>query len=130
MAVFAHFLKRGRIGRMLPLMMAKGYKLGLGIEENSAAIVQGDLVEVVGGKGALLIDLNDVLTDPNDAVIAKTVVALGHSLGLKVIAEGVETREELACLQEIGVHLVQGYLFGKPQFEQCVADISHIWPQA
>lgn len=59
-----HFLKRGRFGRMLPLMMAKGYKLGLGIEENSAAIVQGDYVEVVGGKGALMVDLNDVVTDP------------------------------------------------------------------
>lgn len=60
-----HFIKRGRFGRMIPLMLAKGYKLGLGIEENSAAIVQGDMVEVIGGKGAVLIDLNDVKTDPN-----------------------------------------------------------------
>lgn len=60
-----HFLKRGRFGRMIPLMLAKGYKLGLGIEENSAAIVQGDMVEVIGGKGALLIDLNDVKIDSN-----------------------------------------------------------------
>lgn len=59
-----HFLKRGRFGRMIPLMLAKGYKLGLGVDENSAAIVQGDMVEVLGGKGALLIDLNDVKTDP------------------------------------------------------------------
>ena len=34
-----HFLKRGRIGRMLPLMVAKGYKLGVGIEENSAIVL-------------------------------------------------------------------------------------------
>jgi len=60
-----HFLKRGRFGRMIPLMLAKGYKLGLGVDENSAAIVQGDMVEVIGGKGALLIDLNDVKTEPN-----------------------------------------------------------------
>ncbi len=59
-----HFLKRGRFGRMIPLMMAKGYKLGLGVDENSAAIVQGDQVEVIGGKGALLVDLNEVQTDP------------------------------------------------------------------
>jgi cyanophycinase len=59
-----HFLKRGRFGRMIPLMLAKGYKLGLGIDENSAAVVQGDMVEVIGGKGALMIDLNDVKTDP------------------------------------------------------------------
>ncbi|HEV8691590.1 MAG TPA: cyanophycinase [Ideonella sp.] len=60
-----HFLKRGRFGRMIPLMLAKGYKLGLGIDENSAAIVQGDMVEVIGGKGALLVDLNDIKTDPS-----------------------------------------------------------------
>ena len=59
-----HFLKRGRFGRMIPLMLARGYKLGLGIDENSAAIVQGDMVEIVGSKGALLVDLNDVKTDP------------------------------------------------------------------
>lgn len=59
-----HFLKRGRIGRMLPLMWAKGYKLGLGVEENSAAIVRGDEVEVIGAKGALLVDLNAASSDP------------------------------------------------------------------
>lgn len=58
-----HFLKRGRFGRMIPLMLAKGYKLGLGVEENSAAVIKGDEVEVIGGKGALLVDLSDVKTD-------------------------------------------------------------------
>jgi cyanophycinase len=59
-----HFLKRGRFGRMIPLMMAKGYKLGLGVDENSAAIIHGDDIELIGGKGALMVDLNDVKTDP------------------------------------------------------------------
>ncbi|MCA6215487.1 cyanophycinase [Ideonella sp. B7] len=58
-----HFLKRGRFGRMIPLMLAKGYKLGLGVDENSAAIVHGDDIDVIGAKGALLVDLNDVETD-------------------------------------------------------------------
>jgi len=58
-----HFLKRGRIGRILPLMQAKGYKLGLGIEENSAAVLRGDELEVIGGKGALLIDLGQASSD-------------------------------------------------------------------
>ena len=57
------FLKRGRFGRMIPLMLAKGYKLGLGVDENSAAIVHGDDIEVIGAKGALLVDLNDVQTN-------------------------------------------------------------------
>ncbi|CAD5375138.1 Cyanophycinase [Rubrivivax sp. A210] len=57
-----HFLKRGRLGRMLPLMAAKGYRIGLGVEEDSAAAVRGDEVEVVGGK-ALFVDLNEARSD-------------------------------------------------------------------
>jgi len=53
-----HFLKRGRIGRMLPMMVARGYKLGLGVDENTAAIIEGNAVEVIGAKGALLVDLS------------------------------------------------------------------------
>jgi diguanylate cyclase (GGDEF)-like protein len=58
--------------------------------------------------------VRDVLTDPSDAVIARTIVALGHSLGLKVIAEGVETEGQRDFLTGIGVDAHQGYLFGKP----------------
>jgi cyanophycinase len=59
-----HFLKRGRFGRMIPLMLSKGYKLGLGVDEDCAAVVQGDRVEVIGVSGALLVDLNDAQTNP------------------------------------------------------------------
>ncbi|WP_057246676.1 cyanophycinase [Duganella sp. Root198D2] len=52
-----HFLKRGRVGRMLALMLAKGYKVGLGVDENTAAIIHGSEIEIVGGSGALLLDL-------------------------------------------------------------------------
>lgn len=62
-----HFLKRGRIGRMLPLMVKSGYQLGLGVEENTAAIVQGDEVEVIGFKGVLLADLGEARTDKESA---------------------------------------------------------------
>jgi EAL domain-containing protein (putative c-di-GMP-specific phosphodiesterase class I) len=58
--------------------------------------------------------IRDVLTDPNDASIARTVVALGHNLGLAVIAEGVETQEQRAFLVESGCEFFQGYLFSKP----------------
>jgi len=60
-----HFLKRGRIGRMLPLMLAKGYRLGLGVEENSAAVIRGSRVDIIGGRGALLVDLRDARSDPS-----------------------------------------------------------------
>ncbi|MBC7860507.1 MAG: EAL domain-containing protein [Burkholderiaceae bacterium] len=56
----------------------------------------------------------DVLTDPNDAAITKTIVALAHSLGLGVIAEGVETAAQRDFLTRNGCHLYQGYLFSKP----------------
>lgn len=58
--------------------------------------------------------VRDILVDPNDAVIAKTIVALGESLGLTVIAEGVETEEQRAMLASQGCLAYQGYLFSRP----------------
>ncbi|MFZ6801051.1 putative bifunctional diguanylate cyclase/phosphodiesterase [Undibacterium sp. Di24W] len=58
--------------------------------------------------------VRDILTDPSDAVIAHTIVALAHSLGLKVIAEGVETQAQRDALAEMGCNAYQGYLFGRP----------------
>jgi cyanophycinase len=54
-----HLLVRGRFARMLPAMLQKGYKLGLGIDENTAMIVGPKRdVEVIGYKGALVVDLS------------------------------------------------------------------------
>ena len=58
--------------------------------------------------------VRDVLTDPNDAAIARTVVALGTSLGLRVIAEGVETEAQREFLERHNCHAWQGYLFSPP----------------
>ena len=61
--------------------------------------------------------VRDVITSPHDAAIARTVVALGQTLGLEVIAEGVETTVQRDHLLGIGCHLYQGYLFSKPLTE-------------
>ncbi len=58
--------------------------------------------------------VRDVLTDPNDAAIARTIVALGISLGLRVMAEGVETEAQRAFLERRHCHAWQGYLLSRP----------------
>jgi EAL domain-containing protein (putative c-di-GMP-specific phosphodiesterase class I) len=58
--------------------------------------------------------VRDVLTDPNDAAIARTILGLGHTLGLDVIAEGVETRMQRDFLLQNGCLAYQGYLFSRP----------------
>jgi diguanylate cyclase (GGDEF)-like protein/PAS domain S-box-containing protein len=58
--------------------------------------------------------VRDVLVDPNDAVIARTIVALGRSLDLSVIAEGVETEAQRDFLAAAGCYAYQGYYFCRP----------------
>ncbi|MDO8294292.1 MAG: EAL domain-containing protein [Gallionella sp.] len=69
--------------------------------------------------------VRDVLTDPNDAAIAKTIIALAQSMNLAVIAEGVETEAQRKFLELNDCHTFQGYLFSKPvpvkEFEQLIA---------
>ncbi len=58
--------------------------------------------------------IKNILTDSNDAAIAKMVVALANSLGLSVIAEGVELEAQRDFLAGIGCYAYQGYLFSRP----------------
>jgi len=70
--------------------------------------------------------VREVLTDANDAAIARTVIALGQSLGLAVIAEGVELQGQRDFLAAHGCDLCQGYLISRPlpiaQFDRFVAE--------
>jgi diguanylate cyclase (GGDEF)-like protein len=72
--------------------------------------------------------VQDIVSDSNDAAIANTIVALGQSLGLSVIAEGVETAGQRDFLESSGCHAFQGYFFSRPipleAFETYVASKS------
>ncbi|MBV8620530.1 MAG: EAL domain-containing protein [Curvibacter sp.] len=58
--------------------------------------------------------VRDLLSDPDDVAIARMIVSLADTLGLEVIAEGVETEAQYDCLTSLGCRSYQGYLFGRP----------------
>jgi diguanylate cyclase (GGDEF)-like protein/PAS domain S-box-containing protein len=66
---------------------------------------------------ALKIDqsfVQNIVTNKRDASITRTVIAMGHDLGLRIIAEGVETQEQLDFLREHGCEEIQGYIVSRP----------------
>jgi diguanylate cyclase (GGDEF)-like protein/PAS domain S-box-containing protein len=73
--------------------------------------------------------IDDIATDEDDREITRTIASLGHGLHLRVIAEGVETEEQLALVRESGCDEVQGDLLGKPltgaELERLLATAGH-----
>jgi diguanylate cyclase (GGDEF)-like protein len=76
--------------------------------------------------GKLKIDrsfINDLETDTDDQAIASTIVSMGRNLRLTVLAEGVETVEQLALLRKMGCDMAQGYHFSRPLPAEQIADL-------
>jgi len=76
--------------------------------------------------GKLKIDrsfVNDLETDPDDWAIASTIVSMGRSLRMTVLAEGVEKPEQLALLRKMGCDMAQGYHFSRPVSAEGMAEL-------
>lgn len=61
--------------------------------------------------------VRDICTDESDFSLIKAIVSIGHNFNLKIIAEGIETQEQLAFLRDAGCEMGQGYYFSKPLSE-------------
>jgi EAL domain-containing protein (putative c-di-GMP-specific phosphodiesterase class I) len=68
------------------------------------------------------------LGNGGDASIVNTIISMSRSLGLKVVAEGVETTDQLAFLRRNGCDLAQGYLLGRPQPDEMLPELVRGWP--
>jgi diguanylate cyclase (GGDEF)-like protein/PAS domain S-box-containing protein len=74
--------------------------------------------------------VRDIAVDKNDEIIVQTIIKMGQTLGLEVIAEGVETEEQRRMLEHHGCENFQGYLFGKPvpitEFERALIAVPEL----
>lgn len=69
--------------------------------------------------------VHDITSDPADRAIVEAVVRLGHALDISVVAEGIETSEQLAVLQALGCDVGQGFWFARPQPAAVAAALVH-----
>ncbi len=58
--------------------------------------------------------ISDLASDPESSAITATIINMGHDLGMTVVAEGVETQQQLEILRTMGCDELQGYLFSRP----------------
>jgi EAL domain-containing protein (putative c-di-GMP-specific phosphodiesterase class I) len=100
---------------------AKLRELGLGLciddfgtGYSSLSYIQRFSVDAIKIDRAFVAGLGLEVLDPGSEAIVRSLVTLGAGLGLKVVAEGVETTEQLGFLREMGCRFAQGYLFAMP----------------
>ena len=73
--------------------------------------------------------VRDLATDPNDVAIVNTIIVMAHTLGMRVVAEGVETYEQLAFLRSQGCDGSQGYYCSKPLTADDFTELLADWKQ-
>ena len=99
---------------LLERMKAMGLKLALddfGTGYSSLTYLRSFPIDVVKIDRSFV---EGIGTDPDSAAIVRSIVDLSRTLGLRTIAEGVETDEELTVLRNLGCDVAQGYLISKP----------------
>jgi len=101
----------------LKLLHDKGYRVALddfGTGQSSLSHLRAFPIDIIKIDKEFI---RDVHNDQNDANLVTAIISLGHDLGMKIIAEGVEYQTQLDFLSERGCHNIQGYLFNKPMPE-------------
>jgi EAL domain-containing protein (putative c-di-GMP-specific phosphodiesterase class I) len=78
--------------------------------------------------------VSDICKDPHDTAIVRAIITLGHALDLTVVAEGVETQEQLQYLSSLDCDVLQGFLFSKSlsasAFEELLVEHSNVVPSS
>ncbi len=95
-------------------LKAQGFGVALddfGTGYSSLAYLKSFAVDVVKIDRSFIID---IASDERDRAIVAAVTGLGHALGLRVLAEGIETEAQRDCVAELGCDLAQGFHFGRP----------------
>jgi EAL domain-containing protein (putative c-di-GMP-specific phosphodiesterase class I) len=102
---------------MMREMKAMGVQISIddfGTGYSSLARLRNFPIDTLKIDQSFLSDIKVQPTQPPNAVIVQAIIALAHGLKLKVIAEGVETEEQMAFLRSLQCNEVQGYLFSAP----------------
>ena len=103
-----------RVRRTLEELQALGVQVAIddfGTGYSSLSYLKELPVDLIKIDRSFVADLPE--SDASAAIVA-AAIELSHRLGLEVVAEGVETEEQFACVADLGVDLIQGYLIAKP----------------
>lgn len=108
--------------RTLDLHLEALRQMGVGIDTDDFGSGRASLASLLRVQPERLkIDRNlvrEVVSSARQRTLVKSIVDMGQGLGLQCLAEGVETAEDIAVMQELGCHLFQGYALGRPMSEQ------------